>query len=274
MKKLIVLADWAHDTLTCQEIRSAVEGFVKEADKTRISFVACTPSTVHTGYLLSQIVRTEEQYGTSLETVIFVNTDPRIQTKESVKEAKGAEFIIIKLKTGMYLCGPNAGYDFSLVRDRVEQVFIYRGLSHGSQFRSRDLYARVSAHLMDSLEDQLELEEISTDDIPPLIGHFIGHIDNYGNIKTTITVEDFKGKYEHGELVRISINNITKSARYVLNLFGGVPGELVVYPGSSGKKDNPYLEISVWRHFTEEERMTGIHAFNNPHPGMEITVIK
>lgn len=272
MKKLIVVADWAHDSLTNQEIRTAVEGYSKDPSQARISFVSSTPSTIHTSYLLNQVVETEERYGRPLETVIFVNTDPRIQTKTSVEKAEGAEFVVIRLMSSIYVCGPNAGYCFSLIKEKITNVFIYKGLSSGSQFRSRDLYSRVSSHLMDAMEDELELEEVHSNTIPELRGFFIGHIDNYGNIKITISQEDFKGKYEYGEMVKITINGATKSAKYVRNLFGGTPGELVIYPGSSGKKDNPYLEISVWRHFTEEDATTGLHAFNNPFPGAEITL--
>ena len=270
MKKLIVVADWAHDSLTNQEVRTAIEGFVKNPSEMRVDFVSSSPSTIHTSYLLQQLVRTEERYGRPGKTVFFQNTDPRIQTKEGVEQAKGAEFIVVRLKSGIYMCGPNAGYDFSLLKPNIEYVYRYPGLNKGSQFRSRDLYSRVSAHLMDEMEDELDLEEQPSNCIPELRGHYVGHIDNYGNIKTTITLADLKGKVEHNEKVEIHINEIKKSAIYVSNLFGGTPGELVIYPGSSGDPANPYLEISVWRHFTEKDFSTGVHAFGMPRPGMEI----
>ena len=272
MKKLIVVADWAHDSLTNREVQTAVEGFAKNAADARVSFVSSTPSTIHTSYLLQQLVRTEERYGKPLETVFFQNTDPRIQTKEGVEQAKGAEFIVLRLKSGIYLCGPNAGYDFSLLKPSIEYVYRYPGLDKGSQFRSRDLYARVSAHLMDEMEDELDLEEQSSNCIPELRGYFVGHIDNYGNIKTTITREDMKGKFELHENLEIVLNGVSKKATFVPNLFGGIPGQLVIYPGSSGDPNNPYMEISVWRHFTEKDVSTGVHAFNMPRPGMEISL--
>lgn len=207
------------------------------------------------------------------ELLSFKTPTPRIQTKEGVKQAKGAEFIVVRLKSGIYVCGPNAGYDFSLLKPSIEYVYRYPGLDKGSQFRSRDLYSRVSAHLMDDMEDELELEEQPSNCIPELRGYFIGHIDNYGNIKTTITHADLKGKIELGEKVEITINDVKQSALYVSNLFGGTPGKLVIYPGSSGDPANPYLEISVWRHFTEKDASTGIHAFKMPRPGMEIRLI-
>lgn len=270
MKKLIVIADWADDSLNRQEIITAVDGFLKDPDNMNINFVSSTPSTIHTAFLISQIVEDEERFGRPLNTVIFQNTDPRIQTTEGVEKAKGAEFIIIKLKSGLYICGPNAGYDFSLIKDKIDEVFHYEGLDKGSQFRSRDLYARVSAHLMDSLEDEMDLEEIPSDMIPQLEGHYIAHIDNHGNVKTTIRHSEFKGRYEYGDIVEITINDKTQKAEYVSNLFGGKPGKLVIYPGSSGKVGDPNLEISVWRHFTEKNPTTGVHAFDNPRPGMEI----
>lgn len=274
MKKLIVVADWAEDSLNRQEIVSAVDGFLKDPDDMFINFVFSSPSTIHTGFLLSQVVENEERFGRPMETVIFQNTDPRIQTTESVARAKGAEFIIIKLKSGLWLCGPNAGYDFSLIKNKIEETYHYEGLDKGSQFRSRDLYARVAAHLMDNLEDEMELNESESSVIPELRGYYIGHIDNHGNIKTTIKHSDLKGKYEYGEQVELAINKVTRKAKYVDNLFGGVPGELVIYPGSSGEYQDPYLEVSIWRHFTEEKPTTGLHEFKFPRPGMRVIINK
>lgn len=273
MKKLIIVADWAADSLTCQEVRTAVEGNLLNMEQTpNISFVASVPSTIHTAYIIRQLVEIENRYGRPGDSIIFQNTDPRLQTTDGVSEAKGADFIVVRLQTGMYICGPNAGYDFSLIKDLIEEVFVYRDLDRGSQFRSRDLYARVCAHLMNSMEDELDLEEVDPGVIPELKGMFVGHIDNYGNIKTTITLDDMKGKHEYGEEVEITLNGVTKKAMYTHNLFGGGVGNLVIYPGSAGAHGNPYMEITVWTHFGTHDVKTGIHHFNNPIPGQEIQV--
>jgi len=274
MKKLIVVADLAFDTLSCAEIKIAVEGFLKDSTTLDITFVGSTPSTIHTSFLVNQLVEDVERYGRPLETVIFQNTDPRLHSRQSIEKASGAKPVIMKLKSGIYLLGPNSGFDFSMIKSRIEELFVYKGLNEKGQFHSRDLYSRISAHLMDYLEDELELEEIGMDIIPELDEFYIGHIDNFGNIKTTIISEDFKGKYEYGDIVNLKINQIVKKAKYVPNLFGGIPGELVVYPGSSGKKDNRFLEISIWRHFTEGKPTTGIDEFNFPKIGSVIELIK
>jgi len=273
MKKLIVISDWVDDSLTCAEFSSAVLGFLSESKNAQITFVSSTPSTIHTSFLINQIVEVEERFGRPLETVIFQNTDPRLQSKTKVEKAQGAKFLVIRLKSGLYLCGPNAGYDFSMVKERIDEVFEYKDFDKGSQFRSRDLYSRVCAHLMEAIEDELDLEEVLVDVIPDLKGFYIGHIDNFGNIKTTITYEDLKGKVEYGGYIKIKIGKVIKKVRYVDNLFGGEVGELVIYPGSSGKKDNPYLEISVWRHFDEEKPTTGKDEFLNPKVGEKIELL-
>jgi S-adenosylmethionine hydrolase len=274
MKKLIVLADWASDSLTNQEIKIAVGGFLKNPEtRPDITFVASTPSTIHTSYLLRQLVETEERLGRPENTVIFQNTDPRLQSLTGVEQSKGAEFIVIRLQSGMYLCGPNAGFDFSLIRNKIQQVYRYPNFEKGSQFRSRDLYSRVCAHLMEDMQDEMEFEEVD-DVVPELTGHFIGHIDNYGNIKTTLTVEDLKGKVELGKKVSIEINGVKHTPIYASNLFGAGVDKLVIYPGSSGDRDNPFLEITVWTHFNHYEIKTGAFYYNHPRPGQEIVIKK
>jgi hypothetical protein len=270
MKKLLMVADWARDSLTCAEVGLAVEGFLKTEEKPDFYFITSTPSTIHTGFLVNQVITTEERYGHPLETIIFQNTDPRLFSKEKLGKAKGADPLIIKLKSGIYLTGPNAGYDFSFIKDKIDEVFVYRGVNEEGQFHSRDLYSRISAHLMEGLEDEMEMEEISSNVIPEMTSNYVAHIDNFGNIKTTIKKEALKGKYEYGDLVKIKIGKTENKAKFIDNLFGGVLGELVIYPGSSGAIDNPFLEISAWQHFDEEKPKTGKDFFINPRPGMEI----
>lgn len=273
MKKLIIISDWADDRLARQEFRSAVEGFLKDPLSPNITYVSTTPSTIHTSFVTAQIVEVEERLGRPHETIIFQNTDPRLPTDENARQGKGAEFVVIRLLSGIFICGPNAKYDFSLIKDKIEKIYLYHGLSNEGQFRSRDRYSRVSAHLMDQLEDELELDEVSKDIIPEVPGYHIGHIDSYGNLKTTIRKSDFKGRYEYGDLVKIRLNKIEKKALYVQGLFNGEIGELVIYPGSSGPINDPYLEISSWEQFQKDvEWTTGVFEFNNPKPGMKVDI--
>ncbi len=245
MKNLIIIADYCSDSLTTQELRSALLGHLSKPLSSSLSFVNSIPNTIHTAFLLKQILFTEARLGDPNNLVIFVNTDPRIQTKDGVEKAQGADFVILRMKNGAFVCGPNAGHCFSLVLPDIEYLYLYPDLDKGTQFRSRDLYMRISALLMEEKEDEMELTEIKKTIIPPLFDFHVGHIDNYGNIKTTIPNSYMKGKHEYGETVKVSIGKVSKQAYYVDNIFAKEAGVLVIAPGSSGEPHDPYLEIVV-----------------------------
>lgn len=248
MKNLITIADYCSDSLTVQELRSVLLGHLTKPLSSSVSFVHSIPNTIHTAFLLKQVLITENRHGRLNDLVIFLNTDARIQTNEAVSEAKGADFAIARMKNGAILCGPNAGYTFSLVHHDIEYFYLYPGLDKGTQFRSRELYMPVCALLMEEKEDDMDLTETKITNIPRLEGFHVGHIDNYGNIKTTIPHSYMKGKFEYGEKLHITIGNVTKEAFYVDNMFGHEPSTLVIAPGSSGYPDDPYLEVVVWQH--------------------------
>lgn len=273
MKKLIVVSDIVSDPLARQELQTTIEGFLGNPSSPNIQYVSSISSTIHTAFLISQLVFTEEEYGRPLETIIFQSTDPRSSSERSTELPQGAEFIVIHLASGMYLCGPNAGFNFSLIKDKIEEVYSYRELDGDSQFRSRDLFARICSHLMDAEEDELDLEEISSNLIPVLEGNYIGHIDNFGTLKTTIVAEDLKEKYSYGDEISVKINSVKKNVRFVNKKYEGSVGELIIYPGSSGPKDNPYMEISVWQDFSADKNFTAAELFNEVRPGMEVELL-
>lgn len=276
MKHIIAVADWANDHLSNQEFLTAIEGFAKEPKDVRVSFVPSTPSTLHTAFLLKQLIYTQSRLGRPDETIFFHNTDPRMQQDRDIELAQGAPFVIAHLKNGVYVCGPNAGMVLSLLKPDIEELFSYEGVSTGSQFRSRDTLSRIVAHMADYMEQELELTEIHLHTIPDMENDrwFVGHIDNFGNIKTTLTADALKGTHELGETFTVTIGKTTKKVRYVAHMFAGHPGELVMFPGSSGPVEDPYLEISVWRHFDKGDHHTGAHEFEYPRPGDEVRFSK
>lgn len=271
MKKLIVVADWASDSLSPAEFRSSVGGFLKSADMPDISFVASTTSTIHTAFLAAQVVETEERLGRASETVIFLNTDPRLPKNEGSINKEGSQLLIIKLKSGIFMVGPNAGYCFSMIKPKIDEVFFYDVSKDINQFRSRDLYTRILSHLMEYMEKELELEEIHLSSIVDLDDNYIGHIDNFGNMKTTIKKSDMKGKYKVGDEIEITINKITNKAKFATGLFSDKPNILLIYPGSSGLASDPYLEISIWNYF-DKDKISGASFFDYPNPGNLIKI--
>lgn len=271
MKKLIVIADWAEDSLASQEVRTSIEGYLHDPAAPNITCVSSTSHTIHSGFILSQLIETEERNGRPLETVFFVNTDTRQHAELSAEESKGAEFIVVRLQSGIYICGPNAGKSFSFIKDKIQYAYRFTSLQTVSQFRSRDSYARVIAHLMDTMEDDLDLEEMHTTFIPEIDGFVVGHVDTFGTIKTNIPHEYLKGKYELNEMIPVEIHETKHMARYVEHLFAGAPGELIIYPGPTGHTDNPFIDISIWRNFSDSE-VSASSTYKNPRPGMDIVL--
>ena len=270
MKNLIVIADYSADSLTTQELRSALIGHLSTPLSSELSFVHSTPSTVHTAFLVRQILITEERLGDPNNLVIFVNTDPRLQTHTGVKLSQGAQFVVAKLKSGAWLCGPNAGYTFSLIRNEIAYLYLYPDYDKGNQFRSRELYMKIASLLMEEKQDEMQLEEIRNTDIPALSEYYLGHIDNYGNMKTTIPNSYMKGKFEYGDKVKVTLGKQTKEAFYTDNMFGKEPGMLVLAPGSSGPKDDPYLELIIWQHYPDSSARK---AFPQAKPG-DVIILK
>ena len=248
MRNLIVLADYCSDSLAVQELRSALYGHLSTQFSGYVSFVHSSPSTIHTAFLLHQLLITEQRLGDPNNLVVFMNTDPRLQVTSRVEKVQESPLVIVRMQSGAWVYGPNAGYCLSLVQKDIEYLYVYPNQDEKSQFRSRDLYMRIGALLIEEKEDEMDLEELKIHNIPALDKFYIGHIDSYGNIKTTIPRSYLKGKYGFGDTVSVTIGIVTKKAFLVDNIFGKGLDVLVVAPGSSGSVDDPYLEIAVWQH--------------------------
>lgn len=268
MKNLTVIADWANDDLSKKEFTSALLGELVEQGSPRIDFVGSHHSSIHTTFLASQVVQTEERLGIPDRNVIFLNTDTREHTNDNIRHAEGSLFIIAILYSKLIVCGPNASYSFSFIKDQIQQLFVYNGIEKGSQFRSRDLFPKVIARLLEEKQDDLQLEEMELTNIPDLTGYFVGHIDNYGNIKTTVPSSVLSSKL-HGDSINVTIGKATQKAFYTHNLFGEKQGILVIAPGSSGKEKDRFLELSV--RIGPDYKSAADH-FNHPKPGTEIRI--
>lgn len=270
MKKLFVVSDWVKDSLACAELKTVVEGFLDNPVNPNISFVSSTPSTIHTSFIINQLVETEERYGRPLDTVIFQASDPAIDNAGESAKVWG-ELFIIRLKSGLHIIGPNAGYVFSMIKPKIDAVFQYPGLTESGSFRARDVFSRVVAHLMDSKQDDLDLEEAHTNLIPQIEEYYVGHIDNFGNIITTIPESVLQEKHTYENEISIIINGVTKTVEYVKSLFDGESEDLIIYPGTTGNPDDPFMEISKFSKLSENAN-TSIQEFNNLKPGDEVKI--
>lgn len=268
MKKLIVISDYDSQSVEQCEIRSAIEGNLREPYNPNISFVQSSSNSIQVAFILSQLIETEERFGRPLDTVFFVGVDPRSKHEAEISHQlrHGADFYILRLKSGMYVCGPNAEYTFSFLNKKIHQLYLYKNFGeNNSRFRSRDNFSKIVAYLMDSLQDDMELQDIHTTMIPVLTSHYIGDINNFGTLKTTLTKERMKGKYMFEDVVSFQIGGKKVNAKYLDSLFLSTPGEIVVFPSSNGHADNPYLSIGIWRNFAAERE-----NYNKFHPNLQL----
>lgn len=272
MRKVICISDWASDDLMYHEFATAVGGYAKNSRSLDIQRISTSSSTEETGFLVEQVSYTQERLGMPAEAVIFVNTDPRSQKEGMTNPTQGAEFLIAKLTSGLYVCGPNAGYSLSFVKQNIESVQRYVNFEATYTSRSRDLFSRAVAHIADYMEDELELQEIHLSTIADRPREkLVLHTDHFGNIVTSITQEELLEKSDFGSYIKININHVVVQARIVRQRFGGSPGELVIYPGSYGHPDNPYVEIAVWHDVSPHKETqkkpfsTGVYAGDEIH---------
>ncbi len=248
MKKLIVIADWAKDDLACQEFRIAVAGHLLDLSvPPDISFVLAKQSSVNAGFNAFQIAETELRHGHPAETVIFVMCDNRIHEPEHHELPEGEPFFMARLQSGLYVCGPNAGYSFTFVKPNIDRLFTYHIEGEDTyDNRSRDIYSKILALLMEAQEDSMDIDEAHTNLIPELADDVVVDVNSFGNIRVSIVKEALKGKVEYGQEIDVTIGGVTKRVKCVEKLFGDHEGVLVIYPGSSGYPDNPLLELGVW----------------------------
>ena len=82
-------------------------------------------------------------------------------------------------------------------------------------------------------------------------------------LKTTIIHEELKGVFKYGDTIEITLNDVRKKPFSVDNLFGATPGNSSYILAHPAQKDNPYLEISVWRPLPKNPT-TGLAESNHP----------
>lgn len=242
MKKLIVLSDVVTDPLYKQELRSTVEGFLQGQDYPFISFVATHSSTISSGFMLSQIVQTEEFYGRPLNTVCLVNNG--IHDAEFYK-GMALELDVLRIKSGMYICGFDIGYNFSFIKHDIEEMYSYKMLEENENPLRSDLCLRMCSHLMNAMQDEMELEEKSTNSIQETTRYFVARTNNFEEILTTLTKQKLDEKYHIGDMIPLTINGEVQNLRFTEK--ADLSGELLLYPYSADVKYNPYLVISGWK---------------------------
>lgn len=187
-------------------------------------------STLATGFWMNQY----SLLNTFPNLMIYSNTAPRKDKKESREHNEGERLVYAKLKNGVDVVGVNAGYCFSFLKPSISSLHSINVANKGSQFRSRDFYPEAVIGIMDGNKKFIG-EEINMDTIPEVPANSIAWIDGYGNMKTTIRYSSLK--LIPGQKVRIYMGEMKRTAIYSDGTFSVREGELAFAPGSSGGDD-------------------------------------
>lgn len=205
MKKLIVISDWSKNNLDTEHFRTSVYGFMQSGAYPQISFIA-EDNSIAAGYQLSVLINTEHRLGRPQDTVFFVDLPLNGVSPEVANQPGQGQFTILRLASGMYVCGVNSGYVFSLIKSQIQHAFTYSSTDDISQISERESYARILSFYIESIEDELELDEVHTSSIPEIREKMITYADASGHLYTNITLDDLKGKAEFGQVLKMTIH--------------------------------------------------------------------
>lgn len=201
--------------------------------------------------------------------IVFVNVDARTHTRARITNGDGEPLFVGIMGNNVRIIG--AGLATFMVAQQcnefssMEKIHIAprNGVLPG-QFRSRDIFAPIVATI--ARGDDVTVKAITHEGIPSLLPCVLA-IDGYGNIKTSLRRNDVRGKR-----VTIALNKKKFEVRVAKGLFDILPGELGIYPGSSGTEDDPFFEIAVRFDSEEKNEDSATRRFGYPAAGMQICV--
>ncbi len=214
-------------------------------------------NTVATGFWTAQYA----WVNSTPNMIIYTNTAPRKDDKESRKDNEGEHLVYALLSNGTKVVGVNAGYCFSFVKEKIKSFHKVNVANKGSQFRSRDFFPEAVVGIARG-EDSFIGEKLDINEIPDIPTNKIAWVDGYGNVKTTVRQSDMK-KFKSGQPLLVTLGSMKRTAWYSDGTFNVREGELAFAPGSSGGEDR-YMELflrglSAWKEFgkpTGEEELT------------------
>jgi S-adenosylmethionine hydrolase len=216
-------------------------------------------STLATGFWIAQLALHNPFPGMA----VYSNTAPRKDMYAKRKENEGEKLTFALLDNGVPVIAVNAGYCFSFVRENIKQINYINVQNRGSQFRSRDFFPKAVMGILNGDKSFIG-EKIALNKIPDIPKNRIAFVDGYGNLKTTCKYKDLSKSLKTGERIKIKINHDIRMAIFSDGSFAANEGDLVFAPGSSGPKENRFMEIFL-------RGDSAFQLFDNPQVGSEFS---
>lgn len=185
-------------------------------------------NSVENGFLTAQLA-INSPLGS--DHIIYNNVAPRKDDLTARQKNAGEPFIYIRLKNGVQIITVNSGFSATLVKPFAEEIRVVKVDNDKTQFRSRDNYPRILGAVL--REDWSILGDDAMDNVPDEFPkNTIVYNDGYGNLKTTVPVEDIEA--HKGERRTVMINGRIQYVTVCEGIFSVQDGEFCLARGSSG----------------------------------------
>ena len=163
--------------------------------------------------------------------IIYNNVAPRKDDLTARSKNAGEPFIYLRLKNGVQVITVNSGYSATFLKPFADEIRVVKVDNDKTQFRSRDNYPKILGAVL--REDWSILGEDASNDVPddfPV--NTIVYNDGYGNLKTTVRVEDIEKN--KGERRTVMVNGRIQYVTIGEGIFSVRDGEFCLAKGSSG----------------------------------------
>jgi len=186
-------------------------------------------NTVETAFVVSELALNSKLKNH----VVYHNTAPRKDDINPRANNAGEFLAFCILPSGVKVIGVYSGYSFSFLKD-FAKIYKVKCSERGSQFRSRDVFPDMVASLaaFDATKgDVWEFQGEEITDVPSIPDNVLLFADGYGNLKTSIVLND---DIAEGTKFTADINGIPAVVSYGAGIFSVADGEFVLAKGSSG----------------------------------------
>ncbi len=163
--------------------------------------------------------------------IIYNNVAPRKDDLTARSKNAGEPFIYLRLKNGVQVITVNSGYSATFLKPFADEIRVVKVDNDKTQFRSRDNYPKILGAVL--REDWSILGEDASNDVPddfPV--NTIVYNDGYGNLKTTVRVEDIEKN--KGDRRTVMVNGRIQYVTIGEGIFSVRDGEFCLAKGSSG----------------------------------------
>ncbi len=237
-------------------------------------FATQSKNTLHTGFTAAahglSTVDHFGELGDGEDIGMLVNAAPRAGAELRGKNRKleGEEIYALLLDNGVYVVGPNSGYNFFFLRDRIKKSWLITDTSdHETPFRSMEVMVPALAWLLDAFDAPLlQFKEKPLPETDTEEEIFVADVDDHGNLYLASTMSDDSWIPKMGKKITVEIGDVTSQLRHVNGIFAGESGEQTLTTGSlhlNGEKVLYIVDVGGSAH----------QNFNCPAPGTKVKIV-